>query len=443
MRKTRIDPLINSYEISLDSRYRAASNLIRLSIRIEKLPFVFCIVFAMGSLSAAFISSAITVLPRPQLKKKAKASLSSTFHPYASIALTSSTADLLHRPPTSDPTPLTVPEFLRHAQRSPSDGGAGGKSGKILVWFRADLRLADNPALAHAVEEASQVIPIFCFDPRHFGRTPFGFEKTGRIRAQFLIEAVTDLRKSLESLGSGMIVRVGKPEEVIPDVCRKTGCKKVFYHHEVTYEAQSVEQSLEKTLKSRNVECKSFWSNTLYYPEDMPCTPDTVPDIYTKFREIMQAQAKVQEPIPAPKEMPPVPKIDKGKIPTLGDLDLKEFEPQMWDAAEYIPGGETEAKKRLGKHIEEMRRIPLERRTSIHLASDFSCRISPWLALGCLSPRNIYAEVKKYSSKDGTKSTTFYELLWRDFFRFITYKYGHARLEKRRSAPARTPHAVY
>lgn len=365
-------------------------------------------------------------------------SLSSASYPYASIAPAISNEKAFHRPPVSDPTPLPIPEYLRHGSKMPDDGGVGGKGGKILVWFRTDLRLQDNPALAHAVEEASEIVPVFCFDPRHFGRTPFGFEKTGRIRAQFLIEAVSDVRKALESRGSGMVIRIGKPEEVIPDICRKTGCKRVFYHDEVTYDAQVVEEKLEETLKSNNVETKSFWSNTLYYPEDMPCSPENVPDVYTKFRELMQAEATVRDPLPAPKEMPSIPKIDHGKIPTLSDLDLREFEPEMWDTAEYIPGGESEANRRLEKHLDELKKVPLERRASVHLASDFSCRISPWLALGCLSPRKIHADVKGFATPNGRQSSTFYELVWRDFFRFITYKYGHARLEKRRPGSSKT-----
>lgn len=48
-----------------------------------------------------------------------------------------------------------------------------------MVWFRSDLRVHDNPALTHALEEAGTVVPVYCFDPRQFGKTSFGFEKTG------------------------------------------------------------------------------------------------------------------------------------------------------------------------------------------------------------------------------------------------------------------------
>ena len=72
---------------------------------------------------------------------------------------------------------------------------------RILLWFRNDLRLHDHEPLHRAVQQNAQqgaeIIPLYCFDPRQFGQTPFGFPKTGAYRAQFLIETVADLRKGL------------------------------------------------------------------------------------------------------------------------------------------------------------------------------------------------------------------------------------------------------
>ena len=64
---------------------------------------------------------------------------------------------------------------------NPLDGPKcpSSKTGKVVVWFRADLRMHDHPALNHALEEAETVIPVFCFNPKNFGNTPHGFNKTG------------------------------------------------------------------------------------------------------------------------------------------------------------------------------------------------------------------------------------------------------------------------
>ena len=86
------------------------------------------------------------------------------------------------------------------------------KKQRVIVWFRQDLRLHDNESLIHALKSGVEVVPIFIFDDRVFkGKTKFGFKKTDRHRAQFIIESVEDLRKSLEKFGSDLVVRVGKP----------------------------------------------------------------------------------------------------------------------------------------------------------------------------------------------------------------------------------------
>lgn len=72
------------------------------------------------------------------------------------------------------------------------------QGGKVLVWFRSDLRVHDNPALTHALEEAGTVVPVYCFDPRQFGKTSFGFEKTGTWRVVVLWCAAGSYRVSAQ-----------------------------------------------------------------------------------------------------------------------------------------------------------------------------------------------------------------------------------------------------
>ena len=66
-----------------------------------------------------------------------------------------------------------------------------------LVWFRNDLRVEDNTSLLEACKQSGKVIGVYCFDPRHFLPTTYGFRKTEKYRAKFLIECVTELKKDL------------------------------------------------------------------------------------------------------------------------------------------------------------------------------------------------------------------------------------------------------
>ncbi|EME29909.1 Blue-light photoreceptor PHR2 [Galdieria sulphuraria] len=332
----------------------------------------------------------------------------------------------------------TAPLFSPLGENFGESAGQAYKGSKIIVWFRNDLRLHDNPALFRAAEEGSLILPVYCFDPRQFGKTSFGFEKTGRYRAQFLIDSVEDLRKSFRAKGSDLIVRLGRPEEVLPELCRQTGCKRVFCHREVTYEDLIVEEDVGDALESIGVEMTLLWSNTLYQAEDLPFQVENMPDIYTKFRESVETGGKIREPLELSEAFPPRPRCEPGEIPTLTELGL--------DASpERIPGesnprsihgfrgGESESLKRMEDYLSEMRSTEISSTTAgAYLGADFSCKISPWLALGCISPRKIYHEVNGSSVPEDVRKTTYFELVWRDFFRFITQKYGNIRLEKSR-----------
>ncbi len=87
------------------------------------------------------------------------------------------------------------------------------KQRRIIVWFRNDLRLQDNETLSKAIQMGEEVVPVYCFDPRHFEKTELGFPKTGNFRGKFLLESVQDLRNNLQNLGGDLVILRGKPEE--------------------------------------------------------------------------------------------------------------------------------------------------------------------------------------------------------------------------------------
>ena len=90
-------------------------------------------------------------------------------------------------------------------------------------WFRNDLRIHDNECLTKAAAlvregRCGAVLPVYYFDPRYFGTTSFGFEKTGAFRAKFLLESVVDLKQQLRGLGLDLLVLVGRPEDSLPQL---------------------------------------------------------------------------------------------------------------------------------------------------------------------------------------------------------------------------------
>ncbi len=299
---------------------------------------------------------------------------------------------------------------------------------RILIWYRNDLRVHDLLALDEAVQQEAEIIPLYCFDDRSFGKTSFSFPKTGNYRGQFLIESVADLRSSLKKLGSNLVVRWGLPEEIIPAIAEKFKVDRVCFSKEVTAEETRVEKKLKQALSAKNIEVNTYWEATLYLPEDLPFKIEQTPELYTNFRKQVEKKSQINEAISAPQKLPPLPEIDPGEIPSLADLGLSNPELDERGVLNF-KGGETEAIRRLEDYFwqEDCLRNYKKTRNGM-LGANYSSKFSPWLALGCISPRYINDRVIEYETKRVKNDSTYwliFELIWRDFFRYIVAKHGN------------------
>ncbi|KNC72524.1 hypothetical protein SARC_14917, partial [Sphaeroforma arctica JP610] len=114
----------------------------------------------------------------------------------------------------------------------------------VVVWFRRDLRIRDNPSLVRAADivkknKGCTVSCAVCLDPREVTAiTPHGNPKTGVHRLRFMLESISDLRNNLRGLGSDLHVSAGNPEDVIPSLIAKAGVAsgacEVIYQSEIT-----------------------------------------------------------------------------------------------------------------------------------------------------------------------------------------------------------------
>ena len=95
------------------------------------------------------------------------------------------------------------------------------KLSTALIWFRNDLRTIDHQGLKNAVESGLRVIACYIFNPNHYRTLKWGFKKTDRFRAQFLIESVRALQNDLEELNISLIIDKKKPEKVLPELIKK------------------------------------------------------------------------------------------------------------------------------------------------------------------------------------------------------------------------------
>lgn len=299
--------------------------------------------------------------------------------------------------------------------------GAGFRKAGI-VWYRNDLRLHDHEALSRACAECTSILPVYCFDPREYGTMKNRkYGKTGPYRATFVIDAVRDLRERLRERGSDLMVVIGKPEEVLPEIARKVGASALYCHTEVTYEEAQVESRVKHIfLQESGGIFHSFWTNTLHDVGDLPSGLANLPQSFDEFKSTMEGIGP-RHSVDEQTSLKPTPlgTFQVGEIPSLEDLGMSPLESVEGDEGSSFPscrGGESEALRQLEKF---MSAIAAKKKAS----TSFSGNIAPWLASGCLSPRKMMESVMKKSQVDGGElSLTWiqFELLWRDFFRMLT-----------------------
>jgi deoxyribodipyrimidine photo-lyase len=302
---------------------------------------------------------------------------------------------------------------------------------RIIVWFRNDLRIQDQEALHKACSTGAEVIPVYCFDPRHFETTEIGYPKTGSFRGKFLMESVADLRRNLRKIGGDLVILRGNPEVEIITLAERVKADAIFFSEEVTAEEQYVDKSLEKASWSKGIATERFWQSSLYHIEDLPFPVTQVPEVFTQFRKSVEKMASIRPTYPQPNKInfPNESVIPQsGEFPDLKSYGLEDPEPERRSVMEF-DGGESAGLGRIQSYFWEGDHLKVYKETRNGLiGADYSSKFSAWLALGCLSPRTIYEEVKRYEKERKKNQSTYwliFELIWRDYFRFITKKHGN------------------
>jgi deoxyribodipyrimidine photo-lyase len=272
---------------------------------------------------------------------------------------------------------------------------------RSIIWFRHDLRLHDNEALTEAIRNADEVIPVYIFDHKP-GRM-------GPARMRFLLESITDLRNALRRLGSDLIVRTGHQVEVLYQLALETKSQWIYCNRERTKEEVDVQDLLEQKLWTIGRELRYTRGKMLFHTSDLPFPVTQCPDNYALFRKEVENIIQVRQPFDFPDKLPPLPSdLLAGEIPVLSQL-IEEVQLQ---GGHYFKGGETAGWKALSQ---------AEHNKFDSLFIDESSHLSPWIAMGCLSPKKVY-----YASFDMESRGELIRnhLLYRDYLRLMGKKYG-------------------
>jgi deoxyribodipyrimidine photo-lyase len=268
----------------------------------------------------------------------------------------------------------------------------------------------------------------------------WGFERISEHRLQFLRDALRDLRQQLEQLGSDLL-GLQAPQgssisavELVINAAHHHGIKTIYCE---VIQAPEEMQEL-SALMQAGLTVHAEFESTMIAVRDLPFAPDAMPDQFTQFRnKIEKAKHLFTEPVSAPNHIPPLPAnfqqsdlIPGAQTPIRAESLIQPTGQPHSSFPHYreaYRGGTQVAEAHLRQYLE--RALPHSykaTRNQLH-GLDYSSKLSPWLALGCISARRVMQKLKQFESEQGANEGSYwlwFELLWRDYFRVLHLKYG-------------------
>ena len=291
-----------------------------------------------------------------------------------------------------------------------------------LVWFRNNMRVEDNSSLTKAINNSENVIGFINIDPKNFLSTKYGFKKTEKYRVKFLLETISDLKSQLDKLNISLIITHKDFGQSINEIINQFEVTSIYTQTEWTRDELKEESFIPEEINL----IKDF-DQFLFSPNDVRSLYDNIPRGFSNFRKKCEKYLSVNDTLSIPKSLNSDNKISIDyPIPSLSDLGFKDFEVHK-DSVFRFKGGETNAKNRIRNYFFETRNVSKYKLTRNGLiGEDYSSKFSPWLANGSVSVKYIFKLLKEYEKEVEKNNSTYwlyFELIWRDFFKYVSMQH--------------------
>ena len=316
-----------------------------------------------------------------------------------------------------------------------------------LVWFRQDLRLADNAAVQAAVAAHGGHVMGVVVLPAHGSREVLpGVPRVGAHRMQWWLQSIESLRRAFLSVGGTLLVAVGDGPACVAEVARTVRAAAVYTAPWPATWEQAENAQLAQLLHDDEIRLHVLPETTLLDARELPFPVQRLPPVFTTFRRAVEGQWTVRDPLKAPEVLTPpdIPAaLERWLVtPTLGVLGYAA--PARDPRASICwEGGIETGHARVEQYFWQTDGIATYKETRNGLMGEaFSSKFSPWLSAGSLSAREIYAALRQYENERGANESTYwlvFELLWRDYFHFWTEQHGR-RVFQAAGVTGRTPH---
>lgn len=295
-----------------------------------------------------------------------------------------------------------------------------------LMWFKNDLRLHDNEALCQAIAQCDQLVCCFSVEPYVFRALELGFKKADINRFKFLKQSVENLQRNLESIGGDLIITSEGAVRDLPKLIKEFEISTVYLEEEYASEELGIIEQLQDALPT--VDFNTYWGKTLYHKDDIPFAIPDIPLTSKAYRIPTSKESNPRKTFEAPTNIQSHPKATSTKFPNANTYDFTL--PDYKAVQPFLEGGEDAALRRLQYYTFETELLTVYRWSrNKSLGLDYSSKLSPFLALGCISPRTIYQVVQNYELKIKKNQSTWwliFELVWRDYFTFKSMRFGDA-----------------
>ncbi len=301
---------------------------------------------------------------------------------------------------------------------------------KTIVWFRLDLRLADNPALAAAVKRGGAVVPVFIYAPEE--EAPW---EPGAASRWWLHQSLNRFELRLRELGSKLIIRRGSSLETLAALAKETSAEAVFWNRRYEPAVIARDSKVKEALRGQGLTAESFNAALLHEPWTIQNQSRKPFQVFTPFWKNCLAQAEPARPLSAPKQLSAPSKWPKSLA-----LDELELEPKVnWAEgfrAAWQPGeaGATANLKRFfGKAFDD---YSVQRDKPDIVGTS---RLSPHLHFGEIGPRQIWHAIAADALKRGLSAASWRssqflaELGWREFAHNLLFHFPHTPAEPLRA----------
>ncbi|OAN13061.1 FAD-binding protein [Photobacterium jeanii] len=291
-----------------------------------------------------------------------------------------------------------------------------------LYLFQNDLRLDDNPALKLACEEVDQLICLYCLPIQGPNRLPYTVSQFGEHRMRFLLQSLDALKQSLANKGQELVITLLHPLDAIPTLISRYNVTALYRSQHAGYNENRIWSYLETHYPFLTFTTTS--SHTLFETSELPFALSDLPTTFSQFRKHIEKHP-IQSCLPSITALPQPPKA----LPVCAELPtVTTITPPVSPNSIHhnFMGGESKALQHLEHYFATQ--APSHYKETRNALDDWqsSTKFSPWLALGCLSPRRIIERLQRYHQEVEQNSSTewiLFELLWREYFQW--YAHSH------------------